>query len=51
MILSPWGLIKACAEGHDIYEKGGNPRAIGLVVGKMLFKRKKKIQDKILHSQ
>lgn len=44
MILSPWCLTEACAEGHDIYEKGGIPHAVGLLVGNVLFKGKKKIK-------
>lgn len=46
VILSPQCLIEACAEGHDIYEKGGIPHAVGLLHGYVLLKEKRKGKKK-----
>ena len=42
VILSPQCLIEACAEGRDIYEKGGIPHAVGLLDDDVLLKEKRK---------
>lgn len=42
VILSPQCLTEACAEGRDIYEKGGIPHAVGLLDDDVLLKEKRK---------
>ena len=47
VILSLQCLIEACAEGHDVYEKGGIPHAVSLLDDDVLLKEKRKGKKKI----